>query len=345
MKPLLLLLTYAIARPGYHYEFPRDHFSHPAFQTEWWYFTGNLWDQGGRRFGFELTFFRSATTENRTAANVWDPPDVWLAHLTLSDIEGGKFYHYERLNRAGPGLAGASLEQGRIWNGNWQARLDRLQAVAETFEFDLALRSDKPPVIHGENGVSQKAAGEGHASHYVSFTRLETTGKLKYAGREFQVRGTTWMDHEFFTNVLGADQTGWDWFSVQLDSREELMVGRLRRKDGSIDRVFHGTYIDASGKARTLRSEEIQFTPGETWQSPTTGARYPVAWRIEIPTLALDLRLTTPLQKQELTGKAAGAYWEGAVDYQGTARGKAVKGVGYLEMTGYAGAVKMSGRN
>ena len=343
MKTLILLLTYAIAKPGYQYEFPRDHFSHPDFQTEWWYFTGNLKDATGRRFGFELTFFRAATSENRKAAHVWDATDLWIAHLTLSDVQGQKFFHHERISRAGPGLAGADLSQGRIWNGNWEARLDSLQAVAENFHLNLKIDTRKPPVIHGENGVSRKAPGEGRASHYVSFTRLEAHGTLYYEGRQFEVEGTAWMDHEFFTNQLTRDQTGWDWFSIQLDSREELMIARIRRADGSLDPFSHGTYIDVGGLARHLRSEDMKLTYGGMWRSPQTKGEYPLRWRIEIPSLGLVLDASTPLPNQELVlkSKLTAAYWEGAMDYRGARRGKPVTGVGYLEMTGYAGAVRL----
>jgi predicted secreted hydrolase len=344
MKTLLLLLTYAIAKPGYHYQFPRDHFSHPEFQTEWWYFTGNLKEtSSGRRFGYELTFFRAATTPERNPRHPWDPTDLWIAHLTLSDIAGGKFFHYERVNRAGPGLAGADAAQGRIWNGNWETRLDRLSATADNFHLELRFQSPKPPVIHGENGVSQKAAGDGRASHYVSFTRLLTSGTLDYDGRRFQLDGSSWMDHEFFTNQLTKQQTGWDWFSIQLDSNEELMIARIRRADGSVDPYSHGTFVDAAGRARHLPSSDLKLTPSAPWRSPKTGALYPLRWRIEVPSLQLVLDASTPLPQQELVlqSKLTAAYWEGAMDYRGLRAGKPVAGVGYLEMTGYAGAVRL----
>src|SRR5438270_6856494 len=171
-----------IAVPGYRYQFPRDHFSHPAFQTEWWYYTGNLRARDGHRYGFELTFFRRAVDRSTPRSTPWDLDDAWLAHLALSDIDGGKFQHWERLNRSGPGIAGASQELGRVWNGNWKVQWDgskqELQAITDRFTLRLTLDSKKPPVIHGQNGVSQKAAGAGHASHYISFTRLLATGTL-----------------------------------------------------------------------------------------------------------------------------------------------------------------------
>jgi predicted secreted hydrolase len=236
MKISALLLAgfelYRAALPGYRYEFPRDHFNHPEFQTEWWYYTGNLRDAQGRRFGFELTFFRQGVDRGKQDATVWDVRDAWLAHLALSDIDGGRFLHAERLNRSGAGLAGASLDLASVWNGNWRVAWDlgrgtqELQAIDPRFSFDLTVRALKPPVVHGVNGVSQKAAGAGHASHYISFTRLETRGAVVLEGRTFQVEGLSWMDHEFFTHQLEAAQTGWDWFSLQLDDQTELMLFR-----------------------------------------------------------------------------------------------------------------------
>ncbi len=237
MKTLALLAIFATARPGYQFEFPRDHWSHPEFKTEWWYWTGNLRAADGRRFGFELTFFRQASSPE-AARGVWDPRDLYLAHLTLSDVQGAKFHRYERINRAGPGLAGAN---GRVWNGNWEAGLDFLRAVTPEFRIGLKLRAVKPPVIHGANGISQKAEGEGRASHYVSFTRIEASGEIELGGRAIPVTGTAWMDHEFFTHQLEPDQVGWDWMSIQLDDGSDLMLFRLRRRDGTVDRYSAGT--------------------------------------------------------------------------------------------------------
>src|SRR5215467_4263603 len=175
--------AYRPALPGYHYSFPRDHFEHPEFRTEWWYYTGNLRSAEGKRFGFELVFFRRGLrrepVENRSA---WRIDDAYLAHLALTDIDGQRFYPQERLNRAGPGVAGASFEKRRVWNGNWSAQWSDhgqiLDATAEDFRFHLQLEPTKPLVIHGVNGVSQKADGAGRASHYISVPRLTVAGEL-----------------------------------------------------------------------------------------------------------------------------------------------------------------------
>ncbi len=340
---LILALAFRLALPGYHYEFPRDHFNHPDYQTEWWYYTGNLHTADGRRFGFELTFFRQGVDRAVTPAGIWDVRDIWMAHLALSDIDGRHFYHTQRLNRAGPGLAGASLEQSRVWNGNWQAQWkgdsQELTAVADAFSFDLSLHSDKPPVIHGQDGVSQKAEGAGHASHYISLTRLATHGSITLEGKQFSVDGLSWMDHEFFTHQLDPGQTGWDWFSLQLDNGSELMLFQLRRKDGARDRFSAGTFIDPSGRTTHLTVNDFSLTPGEVWTSPETGGRYPIAWTIRVPRLAFESTLTTPLPQQELgsANSSFPSYWEGAIRISGAIKSQPVQGVGYLEMTGYAG--------
>jgi predicted secreted hydrolase len=347
------------ALPGYRYEFPRDHFSHSDFQTEWWYFTGNVRTHAGRRFGFELTFFRHGVRPEHRGGGVWDVRDVWLAHFALSDIDGSRFLHTERMTRTGPGLAGADLTKARVWNGNW--RVDqatdpnsaggvaeqRLEAIAETFRIRLTMRPAKPPVIHGSNGVSQKAEGAGRASHYISSTRLSAQGEIGIGGERYSVSGLAWMDHEFFTHQLTPDQTGWDWFSIQFDDGTELMLYRLRRKDGSVDPWSAGTYVDVAGGTRRLERDEFTLTPGATWTSPSTGARYPVEWAIEVAPLGLRAAVSTRLDKQELTSRsrAVSAYWEGTIDVRGTRRGRTVQGSGYLEMTGYAGPVRMGEPN
>ena len=333
---------YRPALPGYRYSFPRDHFEHAEFRTEWWYYTGNVHDRAGKRFGFELVFFRQGARkdepDNRSA---WRVDDVYLSHLALTDIDGRRFYYTERLNRAGPGIAGASFAKRSVWNGNWSARWQAdqqsLESVSDDFRFTLRLSPGTPPVIHGENGVSQKAEGAGKASYYVSFPLLEVRGKIVLQGVSHEVTGSAWMDHEWFTHQLEASQTGWDWFSVQLDNRTELMLFELRRKDGSIDPYSSGTYIDREGRARHLMANDFTLEPLDYWVSPKTKARYPVKWRIRVPSLNLIVDCNAALPNQELSTTHGGTtYWEGAVTYSGSS-----KGVGYLEMTGYDKPVRL----
>jgi predicted secreted hydrolase len=351
------------ALPGYHYQFPRDHFDHPEFRTEWWYYTGNLHAPGGHRYGFELVFFRSAqpmvaqpmaaqpmaaqpTSPAGRNPSVWRVDYLYLGHLALTDIDNRRFRYAKRLNRAGPGIAGASFEQGRIWNGNWEARWDlvsgaqTLSAVADGIRFNLHLTPAKGPIINGENGVSQKAEGAGKASHYVSFPRLAVEGVLNGVA----VTGLAWMDHEWFTHQLEANQQGWDWFSVQLDTGAEFMLFQLRHTDGSIDPFSSGTYIAPDGRTTHLKRGDFELQPVEYWTSPKTSARYPVRWRLSIsgarpgmpPGMKIALQCAAAIPDQELVDDPGPTYWEGAVTYTGSA-----SGVGYLEMTGYTKPMRL----
>jgi predicted secreted hydrolase len=351
----LLLITaacgmaqdYKIAQPGYTFAFPRDYFNHEDYQTEWWYYTGNVKAADGHRFGFELTFFRQGVSR-AAYSSPWFVHDLWMAHIALSDINGHRFYSEERLNRTGPGVAGVDAQTALVWNGNWQAHIseheEELRAVAEKFALALKLRPVKKPVIQGQNGVSQKAEGAGHASHYFSLTRLLTTGSIALDGKTYQVEGTSWIDHEFFSGSMAANETGWDWLSVQLGDGADLMLYRLRHKDGSIDPYSSGSYVDATGESQFLSASDFEMTPAadaadsaaDFWTSPATKARYPVRWHVSIPRLKMELDVTTPLRSQELASRFGTSYWEGAIDIGGSRNQSPLRGVGYLEMTGYA---------
>ena len=339
-------LSFESVGPNYEYSFPRDHFAHPEFRTEWWYYTGNVTSPGGRRFGFELTFFRLAVEKEKAGEGSWAIRDLHLGHLALSDLDGRKFYRAERLNRSGPGLAGADFGQGRIWNGNWQVRWlapkdplgrQHLQATSEDFALDLELKPLKPAVIHGPDGVSRKSSEAGHASHYISFTRLAVSGKVRVGAETHSVSGSAWMDHEFFSDGLAADQVGWDWMSIQLENNTELMLYRLRRQDGTVDPFSSGTYVDSKGRTRHLTSREFVMEPGEVWRSPETAGRYPIRWKVSVPSLQIVLECRTDLTSQEIVSRrqVGPNYWEGAVSFEGFVGDEEIHGVGYLEMTGY----------
>lgn len=332
---------YKLALPGYKFQFPRDDFNHESYQTEWWYYTGNVRARDGHRFGFELTFFRQGVSRQPGDADPWDVHDLWMAHLALSDLTAQRFHHEERLNRAGPGFAGVDAGDGLVWNGNWLAHFagnqEQLRGIGNGFSFAFVLAPSKPPVIQGQDGISRKAAGLGHASHYYSRTRLLTSGSIDVDGKKYQVEGTSWMDHEFFTGSMAADESGWDWLSVQFDDGSDLMLYRLRHKDGAIDPYSSGSYVDAHGKSRFLSLQDFAMTPaGAVWTSPATQAEYPLRWRVSVPLLHLVFNVTTPLRAQEMTSHLGPSYWEGAIEIAGTRAGAPVHGVGYLEMTGYA---------
>jgi predicted secreted hydrolase len=264
-----------------------------------------------------------------------------MAHLALSDVTRQRFYHEERLNRAGPGITGTDEKTGLVWNGNWQVQIgerdEELRGVGAKFGLGLKMVPAKPPVINGQNGVSLKAGGAGHASHYFSLTRLLTAGEINLDGKVYQVEGTSWMDHEFFSGAMAADESGWDWLSVQLEDGSELMLYRLRHRDRSIDPYSSGSYVDAQGKNEFLTAKDFTMKPsGGNWTSAQTKATYPLQWHILVARLGLELNVTTPLREQELVASYGPSYWEGSVDIAGQRGEKPLKGVGYLEMTGYA---------
>jgi predicted secreted hydrolase len=337
--------NYRRALPGYEYEFPRDHGAHPDYKLEWWYYTGHLFTDAGRSFGYELTFFRFGMDQVADNPSAWNVRDLHVAHFALSEPEANddsqRFRFYERVNRGGPGIAHVSEETLDVGNESWTARLDgdvmKLRAYADGILLELELRSDKPPAIHGIDGVSQKADGVGQASHYYSMTRMETSGLVSIDGDAQIVTGESWMDHEFGTSQLAPEQVGWDWFSLQLDNGQELMLYQIRRSDGGIDHNSSGTVVAEDGPTRHLTSEQFSVDSFRSWESPETGAVYALDWAVEIPGENTRLRVTPRMDGQEMaTIRSTGfPYWEGSVQVEGTWRGEPVLGQGYVELTGY----------
>jgi predicted secreted hydrolase len=334
------------ARPGYQYHFPQDHASHDRFRTEWWYYTGHLKAESRREFGFQLTFFRRGVDHEtaRTNPSRWTIRNLYLAHLALSDIDGGRYRYAEKISRAGLGKAGAEAERLHVWIDRWTLEADetgqrqQLHAQAAEFGIDLALSPMKPPIVHGERGVSRKGSGASDASHYYSLTRVATEGTLRLSGDQFHVSGTTWMDHEFGSGDLPDDLVGWDWFSVQLDDGRELMLYLLRRPNGLPHPASSGTLIVQEGRSQHLPVSAFSVEVLDHWTSPHSETRYPSRWRLSVPEFGLDLEITPRLPDQELrtTRSTQVTYWEGAVGVRGRSDGQAVNGQGYVELTGYA---------
>jgi predicted secreted hydrolase len=332
-----------IAQPGWRYEFPRDHHGHREFKTEWWYFTGNLLDGEGRRFGYELTFFRHGiqpAAERDPKASRFIVDDLKFAHFAITDVSGRKFWFDQKTSRGAFGEAGFDDAKRMAWIENWNLiATDEgfdLAAATEFGALRLHLRGTKPPVVHGENGVSVKAADASSASHYYSIPRLETLGELVVNGRTHQVRGETWFDHEWSSSQLGKGEVGWDWLCLQFDDGAELMLYRMRLADGGVELSSSGTWIAPDGSATHLRASDFQMTPTALWKSSASGAQYPVGWRIVLPSQQVEFTIKAALEDQELKLGAI-TYWEGAIDAIGTRDAKSVKGRGYLELTGYAG--------
>jgi len=341
--------TYQSALPGRKLTFPVDHYSHPDFRTEWWYYTGHLETESGKRYGYQVTFFRFGVRDRQDEINKDHPiifTDLYMAHFALSNIEQKRFHFRERINRGFDNKAGAATGRYRVWNEDWKVEGDGENHVIHVSDrgtaLRLALRSLKPPVLHGLNGLSPKGEGEGHASYYYSLTRMRTDGEITVDGKKEKVRGLSWMDHEFGSNQLRDDQVGWDWFSVQLDNNTEVMLYLMRRNDGSVDPYSSGTIVQADGTTKHLALKDFRIDVVERWKSPKSGADYPMKWRVSIPGEQIELAITPAFPEQELiTNRSTRVtYWEGAVEVRGTLRNKPVPGKGYGEMTGYAGKPK-----
>jgi len=330
--------------------FPGDHGPHPGYRTEWWYYTGQLTAADQRRFGFQLTFFRSRLkppADRHTwpkPASAWRTDQIYLAHAALTDVTGGRHLQAEKTARPVLSLAGAEQDGAalKIHLHTWQAVITadshHLQADADDFALTLDLQPVKAPVHHGEAGYSRKGRAPEQASCYYSFTRLQADGTVTLDGIGHRVRGTAWMDHEFSTAPLQEGIIGWDWFSLQLSDQTELMIYWLRHPDGSINPASSGTYVMPAGQARHLERGDVRIEPLSYWTSPHTGARYPVKWNLAVTPLKCNLTVTADLADQEMrTSRSTHiVYWEGSVSARGLKEDKPVEGIGYVELTGYA---------
>ena len=319
--------------------FPEDHGAHPDYRTEWWYFTGNLTAEDGQEYGFQLTLFRSALAPNSPERESdWATRQAWMGHFAVTDITAGEHRAAERYQRGAVGLAGAEIRPVRVWMDDWEIASSREETLfpltlkardPETgIAIDLEVDALKPHVLQGEAGYSQKGADPANASRYYSYTRLAARGAVEFDGEQAAVRGSAWLDREWSTSALDANQQGWDWFALQLEDGRDVMVYRLRRTDGSTDPNSAGIVVTADGEGEVLAVEDFTLTPTRYWQSPKTGSRYPVAWEIALHREDLNLTVEARLDDQEMPTTVR--YWEGAVRISGDA-----SGVGYLEMTGY----------
>lgn len=331
-------------------QFPRDHGPHPGFRTEWWYITGNVATAAGRAFGVQLVFFRHSLAPPGTElpAVSLAAREVVLAHAAITDVQGRRFHYDERLARLdgvqavlqGPvadqpfHLAVADWSATGAAEGDGFLPLD-LRAAGPEFALELRVEPGKPIVLQGDNGLSQKSADAGNASIYYSLTRLPLRGRIEVGGQQHAVAGLGWLDREWSTSALGPQQVGWDWFSLQLESGEELMWYQLRQRDGAVDPFSRGCWVARDGSSLPLLSTAVTATPLGRWRAADGAAEYPGSWRLSVDGLGLGLELEVVpvLPEQEL--QVLVRYWEGAVAVRGTRAGQPVRGLGYLEMTGY----------
>ncbi|TWI69339.1 putative secreted hydrolase [Pseudoduganella lurida] len=323
--------------------FPRDFGSHPAFRTEWWYATGWLTTAAGKSVGYQVTFFRSRTGVDQDNPSAFAPKQLIIGHAALSDPAQKKLLHDQRSARAGFGLAFASETDTDVKLDDWRMTRGadgryRVKVPGADFTLDLVLEPTQPVLLQGENGYSQKGPKAGQASYYYSKPQLRTSGTITEAGgKPVAVNGVTWLDHEWSSQVLDENATGWDWVGANLDDGGALMAFRIRDRQGG-QLWAHATWRDASGKITHFGPDDVRFTPHTRWRSPRTNAEYPVA--LSIGTGGAVWQLDPLQQDQELDSRrSTGAvYWEGAVTVRRDGR---PVGRGYLELTGYVRAMKL----
>jgi predicted secreted hydrolase len=345
LGPGLDTTAFARAAAIREYRLPADHGPHLEYQTEWWYYTGNL-SSTGHRFGFQLTFFRRGLSPGAVPDGAGLATNqIYFAHLAITDVEARTHRFAERWSRGAGELAGARGAPFAVWLEDWRVestgvdgRSVRLVARDGPLLLELELDAGKPLVRHGDRGLSAKSDEPGNASHYVGYTRLAARGRLAADGRVVPVAGEAWFDHEWSTSALGPGAVGWDWFSLQLDDDRELMYFQIRNQDGGVEAVSGGTLVDRDGGTRRLGSTGVSVVVLDHWTSPESGGTYPARWRLRVPGEDLDLVVDPWIPDQEM--RTSFVYWEGAVRVTGTDDGRPLSGQGYVELTGYAGSMQ-----
>lgn len=319
------------------FRFPADHGPHPRYRSEWWYLTASLESDTGEAFGVQFTLFRQALRPQPVFENPWDATQVYLAHLAVTDVAAGRHLEAERIARGHPRLAGVLAEPFRAHLDGWSLAARgpdlqglRLEGATDRFAVSLDLAALKPVALQGDRGLSAK--GPNQASYYYSLPRLAASGEVRVGGRAAAVRGTAWLDREWSTSVLGEQQSGWDWFALQLDSGVDLMMFQLRNDTGLRDPYDQGLWVDADGGAHPLRTPDFSLTPLRQWHD-RNGVAWPVAWRASVmgPDGPRLLQIEAVLDDQRMDTLIT--YWEGMVRVLDET-GRSI-GTGYMELTGY----------
>ncbi len=337
---------HAQALPARPLVFPRDHGAHPPLRTEWWYITGHARaprPAGDRLFGFQVTFFRTRVDAAQPIASAFAARQLVFAHAAVTDVQGRRLWHDQRIARAGMGIAQADTDDTRLKLRDWslvreaQGRY-RAQLPAGEFSLDLHFTPTQPLLLQGREGLSRKGPQPQQASYYYSQPQLQAGGRLTLQGQSFEVMGRAWLDHEWSEELLHPDAVGWDWIGMNLDDGSALTAFRLRRADGST-LWDGGSWRAAGGAVQAFEAGRTVFTPVRYWVSPLSGARYPVQWEVICPAGRYTVRALIDAQELDSRTSTGAIYWEGLSELT-DARGQ-VLGRGYLEMTGYAQRLRM----
>jgi predicted secreted hydrolase len=344
ISPPAFAQDFSCADPSYVYHFPRDHGSHPTFKIEWWYYTGVVKSEDGRTFGFQWTAFRNGLVPEsgkKKTLEDFGSQQIFFAHAALSDVQNQKFYFAERRSRGFFDEAQASTEKLDVRVQDFSVMetqgAHQLKAHGNDFELSLQATPKKNLVFHGNKGVTQKDPGACQASHYLSYTRMAVSGQIGVGGETRRVTGEAWMDHEFSSSQLLKKTLGWDWFSLQLDNHEEIMLYFLRDAQGGILESSSGSLVRAGGGVEPLKKSDIEIRVLSRQVSGASQTEYPSQWQLEIPKYSLSLTLTSAFADQELTTEESTgiSYYEGVIHALGKRHHTAVKGHGYVELTGY----------
>ena len=333
--------AYAPVTPGHPPMFPGDLGSHPKFRTEWWYVTGWLTTEHGESLGFQVTFFRTKPDIDENNPSAFAPRQLLIAHCALSDPKRGKLWQDQRIRRAGLGLAGAAEGSTDVWIEGWSLkRTDKsyvARIYAEEFSFDLALSETQAALINGDAGFSRKGPEPQAASYYYSLPHMKVAGVISRNGVKNQVTGEAWFDHEWSSEYLDADATGWDWIGINLNDGAALMAFRIRGLDGK-PRWAGGTFRSADGATQILGAADVDFRAERRWLSPRTGIDYPVEWTVRAGTRAIHLQPLLDDQENDTRLSTGAIYWEGAVRAYEQDQ---LAGRGYLELTGYGDRLRL----
>ncbi|MBI2728586.1 MAG: carotenoid 1,2-hydratase [Polaromonas sp.] len=339
--PLSALMQQAHALPLKTLAFPRDRGAHPDFRTEWWYITGQA-TSGKRVFGFQLTFFRSRVDSTQAMTSKFAAKQLLFAHAAVTDVDGKKLWHDQRISRDGFGVASSSEADMNIRLRDWSLESKGSRYTASLASSDFAIRlqfsETQPVLLQGRQGLSRKGPEEKQASYYYSQPQLATSGTLQVKGQNFEVTGKAWLDHEWSQELLHPAATGWDWIGMNLDDGSALTAFRLRDKAG--DALWDGgSFRAAKGDVYVFTRGEVIFKPTRLWKSPLTQTTYPVEWMVRTPADFYTVRAVIDNQELDSRQSTGSIYWEGLSELIDS-NGRCV-GSGYLEMTGYAAPLRM----